>query len=682
MKTITLQIDGLTCANCARAVQTALTGVTGVQTAHVNFLAKTARITFDPSQATESRLIQAVTQAGYSARLPSRHREADELRQARWQLAQTAGIGVLLFGGWAFGFRPVIIIATVLGAWPIVCRAFKALRARRLDADVLVAIAIIAASSVGEFVAAGEVAFIMLLGEQLENFTTRRARRSLGSLLSLLPATARVRRGETEIEIPTVELKTGDIVVVRAGERIPADGVVRSGTASVNQSPVTGESMPVTKTAGAEVFVGTLAESGALIVEATRVGDDTTLAGIARIVAEAQQREAPIQRTLDRLAGWLVPVMLALAALVFALTHDWHRAITVLIVACPCALILATPTAVMAGIARAARAGVLIKGGQFLEATARLHTIVFDKTGTLTHGQPEVTHIQRFCEHTAAELVGLAAIAEKMSSHPVARAIQRKAGALGVPAVDPHQFESFARGVVAEHDGQQLVVGRQEHLTEQSVELTDAHHAHLDEHREAGHTTVVVAHDGQVCGTICVADTVRADAGEAVRQLRQLGIEKIVMLTGDHQRVALDIAGTLGIDEVRAEVLPGQKADYITELKKAGSVAMVGDGVNDAPALAVADVGMAMGVTGTDVANEAADVALLADDLSKIAFSVGLSRHALKIIRQGLWFALAYNVTMVTLAGTGHLHMIGGAIAHQFSSIIVILNAMRLLRYR
>ena len=667
MKTTTLQIDGMTCANCARAVQTTLTAVTGVQTARVNFLSKTASITFDPGQTAEPNLIHAVAQAGYTARLPSSHREADELRHARWQLAQTAGIGVLLFGGWAFGFKPVIIIATALGAWPIIYRAFKALRARRLDADVLVATAIIAASSVGEFVAAGEVAFIMLLGEQLENFTTRRARRSLGGLLALLPATARVRRGDTEIEIPTAELKTGDIVIVRAGERIPADGIVRSGTASVNQAPVTGESMPVTKTAGGEVFVGTLAETGALVVEATRVGDDSTLAGIARIVAEAQQREAPIQRTLDRLAGWLVPVMLALAALVFALTHDWHRAITVLIVACPCALILATPTAVMAGIARAARAGVLIKGGQFLEATARLHTIVFDKTGTLTHGQPEVTEVRRNCHHTDAELVGLAAVAEKLSSHPVARAIVRKAGQ--TPA-DPSSFTSHPRGVVAEHAGQTLVVGRSEFLAEHAIDVTGEHH------------DILFAHDGKLCGSIAVADTVRAGAGAAVRQLRQLGIEKIVMLTGDHRRVALDIAGKLGIDDVRAEVLPEQKAAYITELKKAGTVAMVGDGVNDAPALAVADVGMAMGVTGTDVAHEAADVALLADDLSKIAFSVGLSRHALKIIRQGLWFALAYNVTMVTLAGTGHLHMIGGAIAHQFSSTIVILNAMRLLRYR
>ena len=682
MKTISLQIDGLTCANCARAVQTALTGVAGVQTAQVNFLTKTARITFHPDQTAEPQLRTAVQQAGYVARPPSQHLAADELRQARWQLALTAGIGGLLFGGWAFHCQPVIILATALGAWPIIYRALKALRAKRLDADVLVATAIIAAASVQEFIAAGEVAFIMLLGEQLENFTTRRARRSLGGLLALLPATARVRRGDADHEIPTTELQVGDIMVIRAGERIPADGIVRSGSASVNQAPVTGESMPVTKTAGAEVFVGTLAEAGALFIEATRVGSDTTLAGIARIVEEAQQREAPIQRTLDRLAGWLVPVMLALAGLVFMLTQDWHRAITVLIVACPCALILATPTAVMAGIARAARAGVLIKGGQFLEATARLHTIVFDKTGTLTHGQPEVTHVDRLCTHTVAELVGLAAVAEKMSSHPVARAIQRKAGALGITAVDPRRFESHPRGVVAEHNGQQLVVGRQDHLTAQSVALTDAQHTHLNEHHAAGHTTVVVAHDGQVCGTICVADTVRAEAAAAVRDLRQLGIEKIIMLTGDHRQVALEIAGAIGIDEVHAEVLPDQKSTLITTLQKTGPVAMVGDGVNDAPALAVADVGMAMGVTGTDVAHAAADIALLSDDLSKIAFSVGLSRHALKIIRQGLWFALAYNVTMVTLAGTGHLHMIGGAIAHQFSSVLVILNAMRLLRYR
>jgi heavy metal translocating P-type ATPase len=695
MRTVRLQIDGMSCASCAQAVEKALSAVPGVGTASVNFMSKTATVTAR-DDAQDRALIDAVKQAGFGARLPPKDREAEEARAARRELVHVAGTGLLLFVGWLLGAtklvpRPVattlVVIALALGAYPICLRAIKALFAKRLDADVLVAIAIVAASSVGEFVAAGEVAFIMLLGTQLENYTVRRARRSLGNLLSLVPPTARVRRGGNEEEVTATELHAGDIVVVRAGERVPVDGIVQSGMASVNQAPVTGESMPVDKSEGDEVFVGTLAETGALIVKATRVGTQTTLARIAQLVEAAQQREAPIQRTLDRAAGWLVPVMLTLAVLVFVFTRDVARAITVLIVACPCALILATPTAVMAAIARAARAGVLIKGGQYLEATARLHTIVFDKTGTLTHGQPEVADIRRFDEHTEAELVQMAAVAEKMSAHPVARAILRKAAALGLTTEDPSKFQAHhGRGVVAERNGQKLVVGQRGLMDDQSVAMTDELHAHMDEHHEEGHTTVVVAHDGQVCGTICVSDTVRARADDAIRDLRELGVEKVVMLTGDNRRVAMELAGKLGLDEVKADVLPEQKAEHIEELRRAlprsGGVAMVGDGVNDAPALAVADVGIAMGVTGTDVAHEAADIALMADDLSKIAFAVGLSRQALRLIKQGLLFALVYNVTMVSLASSGYLHMIGGAIAHQFSSVLVILNAMRLLRYK
>jgi Zn2+/Cd2+-exporting ATPase len=694
MKTVKLQIDGMSCASCAKAVEKALDALPGVEKASVNFVSKTASIELSDAPTAERSLIDAVKRAGYSAHPPVKDRDAEENRAARLALVKVIGTGALLFIGWllganklvpAFVSTAMVIVALVFGAYPICLRAIKALFVKRLDADVLVAIAIIAASSVGEFVAAGEVAFIMLLGEQLESYTIRRARRSLGSLLSLVPANARVRRDGKEEVVAASELQVGDVVVVRAGERVPVDGVVQSGMASVNQAPVTGESMPVDKSEGDEVFVGTLAETGALIVEARRVGEDTTLARIAQLVEQAQQREAPIQRSLDRLAGWLVPVMLTLSVLVFVFTHDTARAITVLIVACPCALILATPTAMMAAIARAARAGVLIKGGQYLEATARLHTIVFDKTGTLTVGEPEVTHVSRFDEHTESELVAIAAVAEKMSAHPVARAIMRKAVSLGLSTADPSQFQAHhGRGVVAERNGQRLVVGQTGLMDDQSIAVSDALQAHMDEHHDEGHTTVVVAHDGRVCGTICVSDTVRAKADEAIRDLRGLGVEKVVMLTGDNQRVAMQIAGKLGLDEVKAEVLPEQKAQHIELLKRPGrtGVAMVGDGINDAPALAVADVGIAMGVSGTDVAHEAADIALMADDLSKIAFAVGLSRHTLRIIKQGLLFALVYNVTMVALASSGHLHMIGGAIAHQFSSVVVILNAMRLLRYK
>jgi heavy metal translocating P-type ATPase len=694
MKTVKLQVDGMSCASCAKAVEKALGAVPGVEKASVNFVSKTAAVDVQGATASEQVLIDAVKRSGYNAHLPVKNRDAEENHAARLQLAKVIGTGALLFLGWLLGAIKIVpstvstalvIVALILAAYPIFSRAIKALFTWRLDADVLVAIAVIAASSVGEFVAAGEVAFIMLLGAQLEEYTIRRARRSLGSLLSLVPPTARVRRDGNEAEVAASEVRVGDIVVVRAGERIPVDGVVHSGMASVNQAPVTGESMPVDKSEGDEVFVGTLAETGALIIEAKRVGEDTTLARIAQLVEQAHQREAPIQRTLDRAAAWLVPVMLTLSALVFFFTHDTARAITVLIVACPCALILATPTAIMAAISRAARSGVLIKGGQYLEATARLHTIVFDKTGTLTSGEPEVTHVSRFDDHSEAELVEMAAVAEKMSGHPVARAIMRKATALGVSAEDPATFQAHhGRGVVAERNGQRLVVGQTGLMNDQSVVMSDALHAHMDEHHGEGHTTIVVAHDGKICGTICVSDTVRAKADEAIRDLRDLGVEKVVMLTGDNQRVAMQIAGKLGLDDVKADVLPEQKAQHIESLKRPGrtGVAMVGDGVNDAPALAVADVGIAMGVSGTDVAHEAADIALMADDLSKIAFAVGLSRHTLRIIKQGLLFALVYNVVMVTLASSGHLHMIGGAIAHQFSSVIVIVNAMRLLRYK
>jgi len=666
----------MTCARCAQHVQQALAAVPGVATANVNFLTKRALLTLADPPPVTAALLDAVQQAGYTATL---HAPRSTLHA---QLAYTLTAGVLLAAGWVFRLDVVVLVATGLAAFPIFRRAIKALLARRLDADVLVAIAVIAAASIGEYLAAGEVAFILLLGAQLEEYTADRARRSLGSLLSLVPPTARVRRGETETEIPIADVRVGNLVVVRPGERIPVDGLVRTGEAAVNQAPVTGESIPVAKNPGDEVFVGTLAETGALVIEATRVGEDTTLARIATLVEAAQQRNAPIQRTLDRLAGWLVPVMLLLAVIVFSASGDVRRAITVLIVTCPCALILASPTAVMAAIARAARAGVLIKGGQHLEAAARLHTIVFDKTGTLTRGQPEVAHAHSFCdEHSEAEMLHLAAVAEKLSAHPLAAAIRNKAGT----TPDPVQFQSHhGRGVTAEHNGQQLVVGQPSLLAEKHVTLSDAQHAHVAEHHDAGHTTVLVAHDGKVCGTICIADTVRASAKQAIANLRQLGLEKIVLLTGDNRRVALQIGNALGVDEVKAEVLPEQKAEHIESLKtgaRGRGVAMVGDGINDAPALAVADVGIAMGVTGTDVAHEAADIALMADDLEKIAFAVGLSRRAVRVIKQGLWFALVYNFVMITAAAGGHLHMVGGAIAHQASSIIVILNAMRLLRH-
>ena len=682
MKTEIFKISGMKCASCAANVEKALGGVAGVAEVSVNAATGKALCKFDPRQTSPEAFADAVKKAGYAIEKPQAARTAAPWWRSPW--LPLAAVAVLIIAGWILHSDPLLIAATALAAYPIIWGALKRLARREISAEVLVVTGVIASASIGQFLAAAEVALIMRLGELLETFTIERARRSIGSLLEHAPLTARIRHGQQEEEVAVEHVAVGDLCVVRPGENIPMDGVVESGQSSVNQATVTGESAPVDKAAGDEVFSGTLNVSGALIVRAVRVAAESTLARIAALVEAAQQREAPIQRTLDRWARWMVPLMIALSLLTLAFTRDIVRAITVLIVACPCALVLATPTAIVAAIARAAREGVLIKGGQYLEAAGRLKVVVFDKTGTLTRGEPSVTDVKRFCpEHDESEMVALAAVAEKMSEHPLGRAVVQHASALQLPVPDPAAFQAYhGEGVSAEVNGQRVLVGRRSLLEKHDVALRPEHGEHMEAHGEHGHTTLMVAHDGKVCGTICISDEPRAQADDAVAELRRLGIQKIVMLTGDNPRVARSIAMRVGIEQVEANVMPQHKAARIESLRQShGAVAMVGDGVNDAPALATADLGVAMGVSGTDAAHEAADIALIADDLSKVAFAIGLSRQTLHIIRQGLAFALLFNIAMISSAMHGVVSLIGGAIAHQISSFIVILNAMRLLRY-
>ena len=682
MKTEIFKISGMTCAGCAANVQKALRSVAGVAEVSVSAATGKAYCRFDPRQTTVDALTASVTKAGYGIERAAGAASAAPWWRAPW--LPVAVIAAAVAAGWALRSEPLLIAATVLAAYPIVWIALKSLARRQVNADVLVATGVIASASIGQFFAAAEVALIMRLGELLENFTIERARRSIGSLMEHMPLIARVRRESREEDVAVEQVRVGDLCVVRPGEKIPVDGVVESGQSSVNQAAVTGESAPADKSAGDEVFSGTLNVSGALIIRAARVAAESTLARIAALVEAAQQREAPIQRALDRWARWMVPLMITLSLLTLAFTHDVTRAITVLIVACPCALVLATPTAIVAAIARAAREGVLIKGGQYLEAAGRLKVVVFDKTGTLTRGEPSVTDVKQFCpEHSASEMIALAAVAEKMSQHPLGRAVVDRADSMQLTVPDPTAFEAHhGEGVSARHNGQRILVGKRSLLERHDVTLDTRHGDHLAEHEAHGHTTLMVAHDGEVCGAICVSDEPRAQAGAAVAELRRLGIEKIVMLTGDNPRVARSIATPMGIADVEANVMPEGKAARIESLREAhGTVAMVGDGINDAPALATADVGVAMGVSGTDAAHDAADIALIADDLGKVAFAVGLSRHTLRVIHQGLVFALLFNVVMISSAMHGFISLIGGAVAHQISSLVVILNAMRLLGY-
>jgi heavy metal translocating P-type ATPase len=587
----------------------------------------------------------------------------------------------------------MLLVGTLLAAIPVFKKAWIGVRNRQLNAELLVSFAVVAAMSIGEFFAAGEVAFIMFVGEHLEEFTIHRAKRSIGNLLGQVPKSARILRSGEEVEVLIGSVKPGDVALVRPGEQIPVDGTILKGEAAINESMITGESMPADKGPGAEVFAGTLNTNGALQITATRVGHDSTLEQIATLVEEAKSRQAPIQRACDKYARFVIPLMLALSLLTYLVTHDFYRAIVVMIVACPCALVVATPTAVVAGIARAAREGVLIKGGAYLETAGCVDTVVFDKTGTLTEGRLLISKVETVSDVTVEMLVRAAAVAEKFSEHPLGKAVLEYARKTGVALRDPEDFRSFqGAGVTALVDGLPVIVGKREFLKSQGIDLSQA------PFQAEGGTELWVGRAGKLIGRLHVTDKLRDQSLETMRSLRACGIRRIILLSGDRKETAERLADELGIPEVIAEVLPAQKAEVIRKLREGGArVAMVGEGVNDAPALATADIGMAMGLSGSDVAHEAAQIALMSDDLSKISYAIRLSRKTLTVIKQGLWFAVVFNLVMISTAMVNGLDdlahlmlpihdermgMVLAAIAHQSSSTLVILNSMRLLGFR
>ncbi len=589
--------------------------------------------------------------------------------------------------GWAMAWagaaagRSCYLAAAVVAGFPILQSCLKSLRARRISVEVLVALAILASLLVGEFHAGAVVAVMLLGGGVLEQLTVARARRSLAKLLVHMPETALVRREETEIEIAIRELRVGDHVITRPGERLAVDGIVVAGDSAVDESPITGESVPLDKSAGAKVFAGSINQSGMLEVEAQKVGDETILARIVRLVEEAQASQAPIQRIADQAAQWFVPIALILAGVVWALTGDILRGITVLIVFCPCALVLATPTAIIASIGHAARRVILVKGGQFAEAVGRIQIVALDKTGTLTVGQPAVTAITPLESWNAAGLLRLAASAERFSEHPLSIALRRAAQERQIPLLEPSAFRAIAGcGVEAQVDGQRVLVGRVTWLEKQSVTLSPDAVRRSAELEALGHTVLGVALQQRVAGLIAMRDVLRSEAQEAIARLKKQGM-RLVMLTGDNERVAKAVAAEAGIEEVHGGLLPEDKLRLVREWQQQGQrVAFIGDGINDAPALAAADIGIAMGAGGTKVALETSDIAFLSDDLTKMPEVVALSRRTLAVIRQNIGFSVVLNLVSVLAAGLGWLSPIGGAIIHEGGAMAVILNAMRLLR--
>ncbi len=572
------------------------------------------------------------------------------------------------------------LAAALVGSVYIWWSAIQGIRERDFTADIPVSFATAAALIIGQYSAAAVVAVLLLLGGMLEEFVSARAGNALDLLARLLPDRVTVRRDGADRVVPLEEVQSDDLVLIRSGDRIPVDGTVSLGTASVNQAAITGESLPVEKQVGDLVYAGTLNEVGALEVRATRVGAETALGQIRRMVDEAKAQKAPIERILNRYAKFYTPAAILLGALVWWFSGDILRAITILIVFCPCVMVLATPTALVASIGNAALRGSLVKKGATIEAMAKVNAVAFDKTGTLTFGQPKLTTIQPLGQMTETELLGLAASAEKLSEHPLGRAVVQAAVAREVAVPDPEEFTVLpGLGVQARIQGGDVVIGRPRLLSEQGITVDLDLAARARNLAAVGRTVILVAHNSQVVGILVLEDTLRPEASQVITRLKKLGI-RTVLVTGDNTVTAERIAGELGISEVHAEVLPAQKVEIVKQLQTEGcNVAFVGDGVNDGPALATANVGVAMGLGGTDVAIETAEIALLSDDLAKLPHLLSLSRQAMRAITQNLIFSLGVLAIAVGLAIPGILSPVTGALLHELSSIPVIANSARLI---
>jgi Cd2+/Zn2+-exporting ATPase len=581
---------------------------------------------------------------------------------------------------------PLYLAAALVGSVYIWWSAVQGIRERDFTADIPVSLATAAAIAIGQYSAAAVVAVLLLLGGMLEEFVSARAGNALDALARLLPNEVLVRREGQDTLVPLEQVRAGDLVLIRSGERIPVDGAVFTGTASVNQAAITGESLAVEKQAGDVVYAGTLCEVGALEIRTAKVGEETTLGQIRRMVAEAQERKAPIERILNRYAKFYTPAAILLGAGVWLWSGDLLRAITILIVFCPCVMVLATPTALVASIGNAALRGSLVKKGATVEALEKVNAVAFDKTGTLTYGQPRLTTIEVLegRDHlTEADLIRVVAAAEKFSEHPLGRAVVEAAAARDIAAPDPEAFTVLpGLGVRAVVDGGEVMLGRPRLLTDEGIPVADEVSARAAELAAAGRTVILVALERQVVGLLVLEDALRPEAKGVIARLTKLGV-RTVLVTGDNAATAARIAGALGIGEVHAEVLPRQKVEIVKRLQAEGRrVAFVGDGVNDGPALATADVGVAMGLGGTDVAIETAEIALLSDDLTKLPHLLGLSRQAMRAIRQNLVFSLGVLALAVGLAIPGILSPVTGALLHELSSIPVIANSARLIGLR
>jgi Cd2+/Zn2+-exporting ATPase len=700
------EVEGMDCADEVRLIEGKLGSLPGITRLGFDVVAR--RLTVEGEIAT-AEVERAIAGLGMRARLVGQTTEklSGWARHGRMALASLSGL--LWLGSLAaeHGMEQrtlaavLAVAAIVTGGWHIVPRGVRAAMNRALDMNFLMSVAAVGAVLIGEYEEGASAMFLFAVAQLLETYSMDRARNAIRALMDVAPAEASVLRGGAELRVPIDQVAVGEVVVVRPGEKIPVDGEVLAGRSGVNQAPITGESMPVDKEPGAEVFAGSLNGEGALEVRSSKPASDTTLARIIHAVEEAQSSRAPSQAFVDRFSRVYTPAVVALAVLVLVIPPlagmgtwaTWiYRALALLVVACPCALVISTPVTIVSALAGAARRGILIKGGLHLENAGRIRVVALDKTGTLTEGRPEVLDVLPLGEMEAAQILALAAAAEGRSQHPLAQAVLRRAKAEGLAVQAASETQALTGRGVRVRVGESTVYVGNKRLFDELGALSDAASTALDVQSAAGRTGVLVGvsrgeeTDVRVLGVLGIADRVRPAAEDALGALHKAGIRRVVMLTGDNVGTATAVAAALGergagIDEVRAELLPEDKTRAVEELRRLhGPVLFVGDGVNDAPALATADVGVAMGAGGSDVALETADIALMADDLSKLAVTIRIARKAAGIIRANISFSLLTKAVFVVLAVLGHATLWMAVFADMGASLLVVANGLRALR--
>ena len=576
-----------------------------------------------------------------------------------------------------------LIIASVVAGVPIAIKAFQALRMKAFSIDLLVTIAVIGAMIIGEYTEAAVVTFLFLFGHYLEGRTLTKTRASLKSLMDMAPLEATILRNGARVTIPADEVEIGDHVIVQPGGRIPVDGKIIVGQSLINESAITGESVPANKRQGDQVFSSTISDNGYLEILTEKVGNDTTFSKIIELVEEAQETKAKTQKFMERFASYYTPGIIVLSVLVWLITQNVHLALTFLVIACPGALVISVPVSIVAGIGNGAKNGILIKGGDKMENLARVNAVVFDKTGTLTKGKPEVTSIKTF-GISEDELLQLAAEVEVTSEHHLGKTIVKKAEEKGLELeTKPSEVEIMkGHGMQAMLDTKQIYIGNKSGAEKLGIAINPTTDDYMVQQQEKGNTAVIVSMDKKIMGIISIADQIREEAAEALQPLRSNGIRHMVMLTGDNKSVAEKVANQLGIDHVHAELLPEDKVEKVRACKESGGrLAMVGDGINDAPAIAAADVGIAMGGTATDVTMQTADVILMSDKLDKLPYAIRLAKATIRNMKQNTYFALITVAMLLVGVLTDNIHLASGMLIHEASVILVILNAVRLVRF-